>query len=113
MVDIALPGSIQFWNSKTGEEGYNTRPLSRYADQVQDWAYTFVVGSGKKPDMLVWQASEAGPESGMAERPVGTAYAKASWHALRRGGVGACWAHKADLASFKWWGRWQSTAVAL
>ena len=28
VADIALPGSIQFWNSKAGEEGYTTRPLS-------------------------------------------------------------------------------------
>ena len=35
VADIALPESIQFWNSKTGEEGYTTRPLSRYADQVR------------------------------------------------------------------------------
>ena len=41
------------------------------------------------------------------------AYAKARWHALRRGDVGACWARNHDLAYFKWWGRWQSTAVAL
>jgi hypothetical protein len=29
------------------------------------------------------------------------------------GGAGVCWAHKPDLAYFKWWGRWQSTAVAV
>ena len=40
--------------------------------------------------MLVWQAGEAGLESGMAECLVGTAYAMARWHALRSGGAGAC-----------------------
>ena len=48
----------------------------------------------------------------MAKCLVGTAYAKARWHALCRGGAGACWARKPNLAYFKWWGRWQSTAVA-
>ena len=90
MTDIALPGSIQFWNSSTGEEGYTTRPLSRYTDQVHEWAYAFVVASGKQFDMLVWQAGEAGLESGMTECLGGTAYTRARWHTLRRGGTGAC-----------------------
>ena len=50
VADIALPGSIQFWNSKTGEEGYTNRPLSKYTDQVQQWAYGFVVAAGKQDD---------------------------------------------------------------
>ena len=62
--------------------------------------------------MLVWQAGETGLESGMAECLVGT-YARAKWHTLRRGSAGACWARKPHLAHFKWWGRWQSTVVAL
>ena len=32
---IALPGCIQLWNSKTREEGYTTRPLPRYADEIR------------------------------------------------------------------------------
>ena len=52
VADIVLPGAIQFWNSKTWDEGYTTTPLSRYADQVREWAHAFVVGSGKKSDML-------------------------------------------------------------
>ena len=47
MVDIALPGSIQLWNSEAGEEGYTTRCLFRYTDQVREWAYVFVEDSGK------------------------------------------------------------------
>ena len=38
VADIALPGAIQFWKSKTGEERYTTRPLSRAADQVRECA---------------------------------------------------------------------------
>ena len=49
----------------------------------------------------------------MAEALAGTAYARARWHALRRGGAAATWARKPDLAYYKWWGRWQSTAVAM
>ena len=49
----------------------------------------------------------------MAECLAGTAYAKAMWHALRRGSARACWAGKPNLAYFKWWGRWQSTVVAI
>ena len=30
-----------------------------------------------------------------------------------RGGAAATWARKPDLAYYKWWGRWQSTAVAM
>ena len=75
--------------------------MYRYADQVRKWAYSFAVGFGKKSYMLAWQAGEAGPESGMAGCLVGTAYARAKWHVLRRGAAGACWAHKPDLAYFK------------
>ena len=49
----------------------------------------------------------------MAECLAGSAYGQAKWHAPCRGGAVACWAHKPDLAYYKWWGRWQSTAVAL
>ena len=64
---IALSGFMHFWNRKTGEEGYTTRPLSRYADQVREWAYGFWAAVGKQADVLVWQASEAGLESGIGE----------------------------------------------
>ena len=49
----------------------------------------------------------------MAETLASTAHARARWHALRRGGTAATWARKPDLAYYKWWGRWQSTAVAM
>ena len=49
----------------------------------------------------------------MAEALAGTSYARARWHALRRGGVAVTWARKPDLAYYKWWGRWQSTALAM
>ena len=112
VADIALPGAFWFWNSKTGDEWYTTRPLSRYTNQVQEWAHGFVVGSGKKSDMLVWQAGESGRS---------WAWPSALWarHAPRLGGTPSAgvargrWARKPDLAHFKWWGRWQSTAVAL
>ena len=35
--------------------------------KVREWAHGFVVGSGWRSDMLVWQAGESGVESGMAE----------------------------------------------
>ena len=49
----------------------------------------------------------------MAETLASTAHSRARWHALRRGGAAATWARKPDLAYYKWWGRWQSTAVAM
>ena len=109
---MPLLGSIEFWNTKNGEEGYTTRPLSRYADQMRKWAYGLVVAARKQGDMLVWQAGESGLESGMLQCFGGTAYAQGRWPALRRGGAGACWACKPDLEYFKWWGRWQFTALA-
>ena len=111
--DLAMPGFVQFWNSKTGEEGYTTRPLYRYADGVRAWLHRHMVSLGRSSDMLVWQSGEAGLEAGMAETLAGTAHARARWHALRRGGAAATWARKPDLAYYKWWGRWQSTAVAM
>ena len=92
VANMELPGAIQFWNFKTGDEGYTTRPPSRYADQVREWAHGFVVGSGRKCHVMVWQAGESGLESGMAECVAGTAYTMAKWHALCRGAAGACWA---------------------
>ena len=111
--DLAMPGFVQFWNSKTGEEGYTTRPLYRYADGVRAWLHRHMVSLGRSSDMLVWQSGEAGLEAGMAETLASTARARARWHALRRGGAAATWARKPDLAYYKWWGRWQSTAVAM
>ena len=110
---IALSGFIQFWNRKTGEEGYTTRPLSRYADQVREWAYGLWAAAGRRADVLVWQASEAGLESGIGECLGGKAYARVRWHGLHRGGAGACWARRPDWADFKWCGRWHSTAVVV
>ena len=111
--DLAMPGFVQFWNSKTGEEGYTTRPLYRYADGVRAWLHRHMVSLGRSSDMLVWQSGEVGLEAGMAETLAGTAHARARWHALRRGGAAATWARKPDLAYYKWWGKWQSTAVAM
>ena len=111
--DLAMAGFVQFWNSKSGEEGYTTQPLYRYADGVRAWLHRHMVSLGRSSDMLVWQSGEAGLEAGMAKALAGTAYARARWHALRRGGAAAIWARKPDLAYYKWWGRWQSTAVAM
>ena len=111
--DLAMPGFVQFWNSKKGEEGYTTRPLYRYADGIRAWLHRHMVSLGRTSDMMVWQSGEAGLEAGMAETLAGTAHARARWHALRRGGAAATWAGKPDLAYYKWWGRWQSTAVAM
>ena len=113
VTDLAMPGFVQFWNSKTGEEGYTTRPLYRYADGVRAWLHGHMVSLGRSSDMLVWQSGEAGLEAGMAETLASTAHFRARWHALRRGGAAATWARKPDLAYYKWWGRWQSTAVAM
>ena len=111
--DLARVGFVQFWNSKAGDEGYTTRPLCRYADRVRAWLHRHMVSLGRSSDMLVWQSGEAGLEACMAETLAGTAYAHARWHALRRGGAAASWARKPDLTYYKWWGRWQSTAVAM
>ena len=113
VTDLAVPGFVQFWNSKTGEEGYTTRPLYRYADGVRAWLHGHMVSLGRSSDMLVWQSGEAGLEAGMADALASTAHFRARWHALRRGGAAATWARKPDLAYYKWWGRWQSTAVAM
>ena len=111
--DLAIAGFVQFWNSKTADEGYTTRPLCRYADGVRAWLHRHMVSLGRSSDMLVWQSGEAGLEPCMAETLAGTAYAHARWHALRRGGAAASWARKPELTYYKCWGRWQSTAVAM
>ena len=111
--DLAMAGFVHFWNSKTGDEGYTTRPLCRYADGVRAWLHRHMVSLGRSSDMLVWQLGEAGLEACMAETLAGTAYVHARWHALRRGGAAASWARKPDLTYYKWWGRWRSTAVAM
>ena len=103
--DLAMAGFVQFWNSKTGDEGYTTRPFCRYADGVRAWLHRHMVSLGRSSDMLVWQSGEAGLEACMAETLAGTAYAHTRWHALRRGGAAASWARKPDLTYYKWWGR--------
>ena len=49
----------------------------------------------------------------MAECLAGTAYGRARWLALCRGGVAACRARKPNVAYCKWWHHWQSTAVTV
>ena len=73
--DLAMPGFVQFRKSKTGEEGYTTRPLYRYADGVREWLHRHMVSLGRSSDMLVWQSGEAGLEAGMAETLASTAHA--------------------------------------
>ena len=70
VADIALPGTFQFWNSKIGCEGYTTGHLSRYMDQVREWPYAFMVGSGRKFDTLIWQAGEAATGKGSRLGPI-------------------------------------------
>ena len=36
MLDVSLPLLMQFWNSKTGEEGWPSRPLPPWADGFQE-----------------------------------------------------------------------------
>ena len=77
VTDLAMPGFVQFWNSKTGEEGYTTRPLYRYADSVRAWLHGYMVSLGRSSDMLVWQSGEAGLEAGMADALASTAHFRA------------------------------------
>ena len=75
--DLAMAGFVQFRNSKTGDKGYTTRALCRYADGVRAWLHRHMVSLGRSPDMLVWQSGEAGLEACMAQALAGTAYAHA------------------------------------
>ena len=97
----------------TGDEGWVSRPLARYADSVRAWSHWYAVANGLKDDNLVWPTGEAGLEPSLVECLAASPYSRARWHALRRGGAAACWARKPDLNYYKWWGRWQSTAVAM
>ena len=97
----------------TYELAFLIKKKKRYADGVRAWLHRHMVSLGRSSDMLVWQSGEAGLEAGMAETLASTAHACTRWHALRRGGAAATWARKPDLAYYKWWGRWQSTAVAM
>ena len=77
VANIALPGAIQSWKSKTRVGRYTMKPPSTYEDQVREWADGFVVGYGTTSEMLVPQGGELIPVSGLSECLAGTTYARA------------------------------------
>ena len=73
VTDIAHPGCIQFWNSKTREErGLHHLAPSRYDDEAKALAHPFMVGQSRQSKMLVWHASETRWEAHMARCLGGT-----------------------------------------
>ena len=62
--DLATPGFVQFCNSKTGEEGWTSRPLTRYGEGVRAWIHCHPMAGGLCADQLVWPTGAAGLDAG-------------------------------------------------
>ena len=111
--DVSVPCWLQFWNRKTGEEGWTQRPLSQWADQFRSALYAWGVSRGLRSDSVLFPAGVAELEHKFVEIVADTPWRRCRWHALRRGGSAACYARHPQLQFFMWWGRWNSTGTAL
>ena len=108
-----MPGFLRFWNSKTGEERWRTRPVVRYGAELRAFVPGKLAASGGGADDLMWRGGESDLQAGNVECLSARPYAHVRWPALRRGAAAAYWATKRGFHYFKWWGRSQSTAATL
>ena len=105
--------SLVFWNSKTGTEGWQRRPVPPWLRPFVEWLYDWAVGRGCARDDLLFPAGSAQLEKTLADIVHGTTWSRHRWHCLRRGAAAACWRRGPALPHFKWWGRWAATATAM
>ena len=111
--DVRDSGYVVFWNSKTGDEGWQRRPVPKWLRPFVEWIYEWAVERGCERDDLLFPAGAAFLEKTLIDIVYGTTWAGHRWHCFRRGGAAACWKRGPSLPHFKWWGRWAATATAM
>ena len=113
MGDVSVPLWLRFWNSKTGEEGWQSRPVSPWADRYREALLRWAEAKGMRPDDHLFPGGSAWLEHRFLEVLGPTPWRHCRWHALRRGGSAACYARHPPMQFFLWWGRWRSVGTAL
>ena len=113
MGDVSVPLWLRFWNSKTGEEGWQSRPISPWADRYREALLRWAEAKGMRPDDHLFPGGSAWLEHRFLEVLGPTPWRHCRWHALRRGGSAACYARHPQMQFFLWWGRWRSVGTAL
>ena len=104
---------VVFWNSKTGDEGWQRRPVPEWLRPYVEWLLEWAEDRGLARDDLLFPAGAAQLERSLADLLRGTTWTHHRWHCFRRGGAAACWKRSPELPHFKWWGRWAATATAM
>ena len=104
---------VVFWNSKTGDEGWQRRPVPEWLRPYVKWLLEWAEDRGLARDDLLFPAGAAQLERSLADLVRGTTWTRHRWHCFRRGGAAACWKRSPELPHFKWWGRWAATATAM
>ena len=113
MGDVSVPLWLRLWNSKTGEEGWQSRPISPWADRYREALLRWAEAKGMWPDDHLFPGGIAWLEHRFLEVLGPTPWRHCRWHALRRGGNAACYARHPQMQFFLWWGRWRSVGSAL
>ena len=108
MGDASLPLWLRFWNSKIGEEGRQSRPISPWA-AVLRWAEA----KGLRASGHLFPGGSAWLEHKFLEVLGSTLWRHCRWHSLRRGGSTACYACHPQMQFFLWWRRWRTVGTAL
>ena len=101
--DVRDSHSLLFWNTKTGTEGWQRRPVPPWLRPFVEWVYDWATGWGRARDDPLFPAGSAQPEKKLADMVHGTTWSQHRWHCLRRGGAAACWRRGPALPHFKWW----------
>ena len=104
---------VVFGNSKTGDEGWQWRPVPEWLRPYVEWLLEWTEDRGLARDDLLFPAGAAQSERSLADLVRGTTWTHHRWHCFRRGDAAACWKRSPELPHFKWWGRLAATATAM
>ena len=113
MGDVSLPLWLRFRNSKSGEEGWQSWPLSPWADGFREALLRWAEAKDLRASDHLFPGGSAGLEHKFLEVLGSTPWRHCRWHSLRRGGNVACYARHPQMQFFLWWGRWRSVGTAL
>ena len=113
MGDVSVPLWLRFWNSKIGEEGWHSRPISAWADRYREALLRWAEAKGLRPNDHLFARGSAWLEHKFLEVLGPTPWRDCRWHSLRRAGSAACYARHPQMQFFLWWGRWRNVGTAL
>ena len=99
MGDVSLPLWLRFCNSKTGEEGWQSRPISSWADRYREALLGWAEAKGLRPSDHLSPGGIAWLEHKFVEVLGSTPCRHCRWHSLRNDGSAACYARNPQTQS--------------